>query len=177
MHLDKPETTLAMCDSHVSILDAVPSPKRSRRSHRRRWAFAFGRAVRHAVRELRNIAVFATGGFLAKRHPRPPDPLLPSKLPSVRRAHTPAELLTSVASAALSTFPSPQKASLTRHVNVIGDPARGGGGGQGAQARGAPQAASAAFASGDAAAHRRQRASLVSGRTLVRLRQCAPPSP
>src|SRR5467141_1494739 len=41
--------------------------------------------------------------------------------------------------------------------------ARGGDGGQGAQARGASQTASAASAAGDAAAHRRQRASLVSG--------------
>jgi len=50
--------------------------------------------LKGAERELRNTAVFATGGFLAKRHPRPPDPLLPSKLPTVRRAHTsPAELL------------------------------------------------------------------------------------
>jgi hypothetical protein len=28
-------------------------------------------------------------GLPRKRHPRPPDPLLPSKLPTVRRAHTP----------------------------------------------------------------------------------------
>jgi hypothetical protein len=47
--------------------------------------------LKGAERELRNTAVFATGGFLAKRHPRPPDPLVPSKLPTVRRAHTHAE--------------------------------------------------------------------------------------
>src|ERR1019366_2747202 len=41
--------------------------------------------------------------------------------------------------------------------------ARGGHGGQGAQARGASPAAPAASAARDAAAHRRQRASLVSG--------------
>jgi hypothetical protein len=49
--------------------------------------------LKGAERELRNTAAFATGGFLAQRRPRPPDPLLPSKLPTVRRAHTqPAEL-------------------------------------------------------------------------------------
>jgi hypothetical protein len=47
--------------------------------------------LKGAERELRNTAVFATGGFLAKRHPKPPDPLVPSKLPTVRRAHTHAE--------------------------------------------------------------------------------------
>ena len=44
--------------------------------------------LKGAERELRNTAVFATGVSRAKRHPRPPDPLLPSKLPTVRRAHT-----------------------------------------------------------------------------------------
>src|ERR1039457_649110 len=47
--------------------------------------------------------------------------------------------------------------------------ARGGDGGQGAQARGASPAAPAASAARHAAAHRRQRASLVSRRALVRL--------
>jgi hypothetical protein len=42
------------------------------------------------------------------------------------------------------------------------------GAGAGAQARGASQAASAAAIAGNAAAHRWQPASLVSGRTLVR---------
>src|ERR1019366_4722857 len=47
--------------------------------------------------------------------------------------------------------------------------ARGGDGGQGAQARGASQAAPAAAVAGDAVAHRRQPPPVVSGRTLVRL--------
>src|SRR5271157_2281276 len=46
--------------------------------------------------------------------------------------------------------------------------ARGRTGGQGAQARGASQATAAATLTGHAAAYRRQPASLVSGRTLVR---------
>jgi hypothetical protein len=41
-----------------------------------------------AERELRNTAAFATEDSRAKRHPRPPDPLLPSKLATMRRAHT-----------------------------------------------------------------------------------------
>src|SRR5260370_11639904 len=45
--------------------------------------------------------------------------------------------------------------------------ARGGDGGQGAQARGASQGASATSVAGVAAAHRRQRASPVSGWTLA----------
>jgi hypothetical protein len=44
--------------------------------------------LKGAEHELRNTAVFATGGSLAKRHPRPPDPMLSSKLDIVRRAHT-----------------------------------------------------------------------------------------
>jgi hypothetical protein len=44
--------------------------------------------LKGAERELRNTAVFATGDSRAKRQPRPPDPLLPSKLPTVRPAHT-----------------------------------------------------------------------------------------
>jgi hypothetical protein len=44
--------------------------------------------LKGAEHELGNTAVFATGDFQAKRHPRPPDPSLPSKLPHVRRAHT-----------------------------------------------------------------------------------------
>src|ERR1022692_4310726 len=52
---------------------------------------------------------------------------------------------------------------------VIRIAARSGNGGQGAQARSASQTASAATAARDAAAHRRQRASLVSRRGLVRL--------
>jgi hypothetical protein len=49
--------------------------------------------LKGAERELKNTVVFAAGGFLAKRQPRPPDRLLPSKLPTVRRAHIPAELI------------------------------------------------------------------------------------
>jgi hypothetical protein len=50
--------------------------------------------LKGAERELRNTAVFATEGSGPKRHPRPRDPLVPSKLPTVRRAHTPsAELM------------------------------------------------------------------------------------
>src|ERR1039458_3792597 len=44
--------------------------------------------LKGAEPERRNTAVFATGDSRAKRHPRPPDPLLPSKLPTVRPAHT-----------------------------------------------------------------------------------------
>ena len=44
--------------------------------------------LKGAERELRNTAVFATEDSRAKRHPRPMDPLVPSKLPTVRRAHT-----------------------------------------------------------------------------------------
>lgn len=49
--------------------------------------------LKGAERELRNTAVFATGDCRAKRHPRPPNPVFPSKLPTVRPAHTHAELI------------------------------------------------------------------------------------
>src|SRR5664279_2343928 len=53
------------------------------------------------------------------------------------------------------------------HLGETGS-ARGRAGGQGAQTRGASQAAGTSAAAGHAAAHRRQPASLVPGRALVR---------